>query len=633
MDSWNVERSRELYRVREWGSGYFDINADGNVVVRPGRNGDEIDLFELTRSLEHRGISAPILFRFDGIIEDRVRLLQTSFDDAIAAWGYRGVYRTAFPVKVNPLRHVVDTLRKSGYTRNIGLEVGSKPELLAVLALHDLPDTLLLCNGYKDAEYIELALTGRKIGRRSIIIVEQFYELQYIIEAARQLGVEPELGIRMKPLTRGGGYWDKSAGDQAKFGLTTTELLAAIETLKAQGCDHWVKLLHFHVGSQIPNINSVRRVLKEATRMYVEVARLCPSLCLMDVGGGLGIDYDGSKSNYESSMNYTMDEYADSVVGAIFEACERAGVPHPDIITESGRAVVAHHAVLVTEVIDVASAVPPRPEELTQGASSNEILVRFQELGDELTVKNLRETLNEVLSLREEMFHQFVSGQQSLQDRARGDLMYRHLCGRMVEMSRGMKNAPEEISKISSDLRDTLFCNFSLFQSMLDSWAIDQLFPIMPIQKLKDEPEGRAIVADLTCDSDGTIARFIDSRDVRSDLPYNRGAFESSSYYLGVFLVGAYQEILGGLHNLFGDTNAVHVRIGEDKEIDICEVVRGDTIREVLSYVEYDVADLEEMYRRSLERAIKLNEIKPDESAHLLRRYRDALAGYTYLVK
>jgi arginine decarboxylase len=562
-----------------------------------------------------------------------VRLLQTSFDDAIRAWNFNGVYRTAFPVKVNPLRHVVDTLRKSGHTRNIGLEVGSKPELLAVLAIHDLPDTLLLCNGYKDVEYIELALTGRKIGRRSIIIVEQFYELQQILEASRNLGIEPELGIRMKPLTRGGGYWDKSAGDQAKFGLTTSELLGAIQMLKDNGCEHWVKLLHFHVGSQIPNINSVRRVLKEATRMYVEVARLCPSLCLMDVGGGLGIDYDGSKSNYESSMNYTMDEYADSVVGALFEACERAGVPHPDIITESGRAVVAHHAVLVTEVIDVASAVPLRLDEPTPGISSNETLARFEELGQELTLRNLRETLNEALSLREEMFHQFVSGQLGLEARARGDILYRHLCGQMLEMSRGLKNPPEEISKIASDLRDTLFCNFSLFQSMLDSWAIDQLFPIMPIQQLKDEPVGRAIVADLTCDSDGTIARFIDSRDVRGDLPYNRAAFESSPYYLGVFLVGAYQEILGGLHNLFGDTNAVHVRIGDDKEIDICEVVRGDTIREVLSYVEYDVADLEEMYRRSLERAIKLNQIKPDESAHLLRRYREALAGYTYLVK
>jgi arginine decarboxylase len=633
MDSWNVERSRELYRVREWGSGYFDINEDGNVVVRPDRNGHELDLFELTRSLDYRGISAPILFRFDGIIEDRVRLLQTSFDDAIKAWGYQGLYRIAFPVKVNPLRHVVDTLRKSGHTRNIGLEVGSKPELLAVLALHEMPDTLLLCNGYKDAEYIELALTGRKIGRRSIIIIEQFYELQQIMDIAKQLDIEPELGIRMKPLTRGGGYWDKSAGDQAKFGLTTSELLAAIETLKANGCDHWVKLLHFHVGSQIPNINSVRRVLKEATRMYVEVARLCPSVCFMDVGGGLGIDYDGSKSNYESSMNYTMDEYADSVVGALFEACQRAGVPHPDIITESGRAVVAHHAVLVTEVIDVASAIPMRLEKRPISSSANELLVRLDELGLELTVKNLRETLNEILSIREEMFHQFISGQQSLEDRARGDVLYRHLCGRIVDMSRSLKNPPEEIQKIASDQRDTLFCNFSLFQSMLDSWAIDQLFPIMPIQQLKDEPEGRAIVADLTCDSDGTISRFIDSRDVRTDLPYNRGAFESSPYYLGVFLVGAYQEILGGLHNLFGDTNAVHVRIGADNQIDICEVVRGDTIREVLTYVEYDVADLEEMYRRSLERAIKQDRIKPDESARILRRYREALSGYTYLVK
>jgi arginine decarboxylase len=633
MESWNVEKSRDLYRIGEWSGGYFDVNTAGNVTVRPTRDAQnpEVDLFELTQSLQRRGIDAPILFRFDGIIQDRAKHIQTSFENAMKGWGFNGAYRICYPIKVNPLRHVVDTIRKAGFTRNIGLEVGSKPELLAVLALHDLPDAPLLCNGYKDLEYIELALTGRKLGRRTIIIVEQFYELEQVIVAAEKMGVQPEIGLRMKPYTRGGGYWDKSSGDQAKFGLTTTEVLTGIEILTRRGDENWVKLLHFHVGSQIPSINSVRKVLKEATRMYVEIARLCPSLSLIDIGGGLGIDYDGSKTNFESSMNYSIEEYAESVVGAVYEACDKAGLAHPDIVSESGRALVAHHAVLVAEVIDVATAVPPESSH-PAADSDHEILVRFDELRRDLNVKNLSETLNEALSLKDDLFDQFVNGRASLEIRSQAERRYRQLCGTMVQMSRGLKHFPEGMERLEGDLRDTFFCNFSLFQSMLDSWAIDQLFPIMPIQNLKDEPLRRAVLADLTCDSDGAINRFIDRKDVKDylpchDLPADR------PYYMGFFLVGAYQEILGGLHNLFGDTNAVHVRVGADGAIELSEVVRGDSIKEVLKYVEYDVADLEERFRVSLEHAIKHHDLRPEESARILKRYRESLEGYTYLVK
>ena len=447
MENWTVNRSAELYRIADWGQGYFDINPSGNVVVKPQRTADSCDLYELVQSLRARGIEAPILFRFDGIIRDRIKQIQEAFRDAMTAWNYDGAYRVTYPIKVNQQSHVVDTVRKAGFIKNLGLEVGSKPELLAALAFHDLPDAPLLCNGYKDSEYIELALLGRKIGRRSIIIVEQLYELTSVLEIAERLGVDAELGIRMKPTTKGGGLWNASSGDKAKFGLNTHEIVSAIETLQKTGKEDWLKLLHYHIGSQIPAIGSVKKILKEATRMFVELSELCPSLCFFDIGGGLGVDYDGSNTNFESSMNYTIPEYADTVVSAIFEACDKANLPHPDIISESGRAIVAHHAVLVMEVIDVAPAlygdapVAPGPEQ-------HEILDKLFELYEGASLKNCHEYFNDAVELKENILEQFIAGTMTLKDRSVGERIFRHLIVKLRAIAQGLKYIPEDLEKI-----------------------------------------------------------------------------------------------------------------------------------------------------------------------------------------
>ncbi len=632
MENWGISKSLDLYRTQDWGGGYFDISEDGTVVVRPSRGKEQVDLFQLTQSLKQRGIEAPILFRFDGIIRDRTKHIQEAFQKAIEAWNYKGAYRVTYPIKVNQQRHVVDTVRRSGFIKNLGLEVGSKPELIAVLAIHDLPDAPLLCNGYKDSEYIELALMGRKLGRRSIIIVEQFYELAQVMTIADQLGVEAEIGIRMKPSTKGSGLWNASSGDKAKFGLNTTEILAAIEQLKDAGRLDWLKLLHFHIGSQIPSIVSVKKVLKEATRMYVEIAKLCPSLSLFDIGGGLGVDYDGSSSNFESSMNYSISEYAESVVAAIYEACEKAEIPTPDIISESGRALVAHHAVLVAEVIDVAPSLYGTIPNGKTEISDHELVQKLIELYQDANVKNCLETFNEALAIKEDILEQFNSGNLTLLDRAHAERTYRHLITKLAGLARQLKHIPEDLEKLDNALTDTFFCNFSVFQSMPDSWAIDQLFPIMPIHRLKEEPTRKAIIADLTCDSDGEVSRFIDLKDVKEYLMCHLPKDEQP-YYMGVFLIGAYQEILGDLHNLFGDTNAVHVSVDEDGNVEFTDVVKGDTVREVLEYVEYDCDDLVNSFRVALEKAIRDKTITPEQYGKFQRRFRDALDGYTYLVK
>ncbi|MFM1848995.1 MAG: Biosynthetic arginine decarboxylase [Pseudomonadota bacterium] len=628
MDSWDVSKSTALYGISNWGEGYFDINSQGDVVVRPERNGQVVNLPDIVRSLTQRGINVPILVRFDGIIRDRVRRLSQAFTSAIAESNYQGSYHEVYPIKVNQQRHVVDTIRHAGRNFSLGLEVGSKPELIAVLAIHDTPGALLLCNGYKDREYIELALMARKLGRRSIIIVEQLYELEQTIEVAAQLGIEPEIGIRMKPLSKGSGRWESSGGEKAKFGLTTPEIMTAIDRLKDAGKDQWLKLVHFHVGSQITSIASVKKVLKEATRMYTEIKRLCPSLCFFDCGGGLAVDYDGSKTNFASSMDYTMEEYARDVVYSIGQACEAAELPVPDIITESGRAMVAHHAVLVIQVIDVAPTSDVVPE-LKAPPTDHEKLIEFQELYKNASIKNCTETLHDAVSLRDEIVQEFILGNVSLREKAYADQSFWHLMAKLKRVSAGLKYMPEDLEKLNEELKDTYFCNFSVFQSLPDSWAIDQLFPIMPLSRLKEEPVRRGVVADMSCDSDGKIDRFIDLKDVSPFLqlhPMKPG----EPYYLGIFLVGAYQEILGDLHNLFGDTNAVHVDF-VDGEVELTQVVEGDTVREALSYVQYDMHDLLERLRISIEKSLREGRLTPEESAKLQKRYREGLEGYTYL--
>lgn len=630
MEGWDIQKSANLYGISGWGEGYFDINAAGEVVVRPGRNGLELSLPSIVKELTQRGIQVPILLRFDGIIRDRVARICNAFGSAITEFQYNGKYRGVYPIKVNQQRHVVEVVQQAGREFGLGLEVGSKPELIAVLAIQDTPGALLLCNGYKDREYVELALLARKLGRRSVIIIEQFSEVEQTIQVAKQLGVEPEIGLRLKPSSRGAGKWESSGGDNAKFGLSTTEIVSAIEILKAQNCDHWVKLVHFHVGSQISSIAAIKKVLREATRMYVEIAKLCPSLCLFDAGGGLAVDYDGSKTNFAASMDYSVEEYARDVVYSIRQACDDAGIAHPDVVTESGRAVVAHHAVLVAQTIDVAHTLDVISN-LDTPPSKKRRLAEFRDLYQNVTVKNCRETLHDAIELRDEINERFVSGQISLIERAYADRSFWHLMSKLRRVASDLKFVPEELERLDEVLKDTYFVNFSVFQSLPDSWAVEQLFPIMPIHRLKEEPTRRCMLGDMSCDSDGIIDKFIDLKDVKNYLRVHSLKPEEP-YYVASFLVGAYQEILGDLHNLFGDTNAVHITVDSQGQMELAHVVEGDTIREVLQYVQFDSQLLVERMRGALERAVREGTLTNEESAKIQRRYRDALEGYTYLV-
>jgi arginine decarboxylase len=629
MESWDTSRSRQLYGIDLWGEGYFGVSSEGTVTVTAEPGAKPIDLREVVRTLVQRGIHVPVLLRFDGIIRDRVHTLHQAFKKAIEESGFEGSYCGVFPIKVNQQRHVVDTIRAAGRQSRLGLEVGSKPELCAVLAIHDLEDGLLLCNGYKDNEYIELALLARKLGKRSIIIIEQLSELTQTLEMSAKLGIEAEVGFRMKPVSKGVGRWESSGGDRAKFGLTSSEIIEAIEKLKEHGKERWLKLLHYHAGSQISAISAVKKVLREVTRMYTELYKLCPSLCFLDVGGGLAVDYDGSKTNFQSSMNYTVGEYARDVVYAVHEACTATQVPAPTIVTEAGRALTAHHSVLIFQVVDVAMT-SEVIRDLRDPPTASAHLHELRELYRKLTVKNALETLHDANSIREEIIERFIQGSISLLERAYADYAYWHLIAKVRKEASEMRYVPEEIERLDEYLLDTYFCNFSLFQSLPDSWAIEQLFPILPIHRLNEQPQRRAILADMTCDSDGKIDRFVDLKDVKPYLPLH-SLKNSDPYYLGAFLVGAYQEILGDLHNLFGDTNAVHVDQDASGAIRFTHIVEGDTVREALSYVQYDMPDLVERLRGTIERELSAGRMTAEESAKIQKRFREALDGYTYL--
>lgn len=628
MESWNAQKSQELYCVPLWGEGYFSINAKGNVVVRPSRNGAEIDLFEAIESIVRRGVEPPVLVRFDGIIQDRIKRIYNAFESAINEHGYKGRYRGVFPIKVNQQRHVVDAIRRYGRDTGLGLEVGSKPELIAAIAMHDDPDALFLCNGYKDADYIELALLAKRLGRKVIIILEAISEVPLVLDLAGRLGIEAELGIRMKPLAKGAGHWEASGGEHAKFGLTTSEIMQTIKILEAQKKTHWITLLHHHIGSQVSAISAIQRVLRESTRMFTELLKYCPELKLFDVGGGLAIDYDGSRTDFHASMNYSVDEYARDIVDAIQIACAEAGVAEPDIITESGRALTAHHAILVVPVVDAAN-IEEAVGELDPPPSDDDTVQELYELYGSVTVKNCHEAYNDAQNLREKIVERFIQGDITLAERAYADRIYWQLMARLKSVASGLRHVPEDLEKTFERLRDTYFCSFSVFQSVLDIWSIDQLFPVMPIHRLNEEPTRNAIIADMSCDSDGVIEKFIDLKDVKNSLPVHTWKPEDT-YYMGIFLVGAYQEILGDLHNLFGDTHAVHLNVSDSGEIEISHLVNGDTVSEVLRYVQYDPADLMERWRMSIEKALKAGTIGEAEAGWLQKRYSQALNSYTY---
>lgn len=630
MNDWTIGKNNELYWIQSWGDGYFDINSKGHVTVSPQLDGRSGDLYELIQSLVKRGIEAPILIRFDGIIKNRINRIHSAFEAAIKEFNYRNRYQAVYPIKVNQQHTVVDLIHKSGSGNLLGLEVGSKPELIAVLSILETPGAMLLCNGYKDAEYIEMALLASKLGKRSVIIIEQFYELKLVMDIANRLEIDPEIGFRMKPGTKGSGRWKSSGGDNAKFGLNTHEIVLGLEELKKAGKTHCLKLLHFHIGSQVTSIVAIKKALSEASRMYTELAKECPSISFFDVGGGLGVDYDGSKSSSDSSMNYTLEEYARDVVSEIGDACLKAGIMDPVVITESGRALVAHHSVLITEVIDVSPSLNGI-ENIEQPPTNHDILTNLYWLYQNLNAKNCHEILNDAIEIKEILLEGFIHGSLSLIERAYAERVYRHLISKIRLVSKELKYVPEDVENLDKILLDTYFCNFSVFQSLPDSWAIDQLFPVMPIHRLDEKPSRRAIIADLSCDSDGKIDRFVNPNAQEHFLPVHH-LINSNPYYLGIFLVGAYQEILGGLHNLFGDTNAVHVNLDEDGEWELTHVIEGDTIHEVLSYVQYDSHDLIERLRISIEKSLRIGRLTTEESAKLQKKFREALESYTYLV-
>ncbi len=632
LEPWSIAKSAHLYGLDHWGAGYFQINEQGHISVTPDPDQDvQIDLHDLTEAMRHRDIKLPVLFRFNGILRHRVRAIHAAFGAAMAEYDYQGDYTPVYPIKVNQQRQVVAVINEAGREVGMGLEVGSKPELVAVLAIQDTPDALLICNGYKDRQYIRLALTAQRVGRRPIIVIEKPSEIALVLEVAAELGVRPQIGFRLRLTGKGAGRWESSGGERAKFGLNVPELVAALDELESAGALDTVKLLHFHIGSQLNRISSLKVALREAAQVYVQLRSRCPEISLLDVGGGLAVDYDGSKTAFESSMNYTLEEYARDVVWTIQQACDEAECPHPVIVTECGRATVAYHSVLVFEVLDITHSLagPCDPHEILEKSEAQPVRSLAQLMVD-LTPKNCQETLHDAVEARQDTLQQFNLGMLTLEDRALGDRCYWALLEAISRAARQLHYVPEDLQRIPALLTETYFCNLSIFQSLPDSWALDQIFPIMPIARLGEEPFRRVILGDITCDSDGKIDRFADLRDVKRFLPAHP-LRQGERYYLAAFLVGAYQEILGDLHNLFGDTNAVHVDVAPDGRVEYTNVVRGDSVRQVLNYVQYDKHDLVERWRHSVERAVHDGRLTVRESASVLRLFEHAFDEYTYL--
>ena len=627
-DRWTTAEAAELYDVASWGKGYFSVGKNGNLLVHPEKDTSRaIDLKELVDNLQLRGISLPILIRFGEILKHRLGEMHQAFQNAIAEHGYKNGYCCVYPIKVNQQRQVVEEVFEYGRPYHFGLEAGSKPELLAVLAIAD-NQTPIICNGFKDDEYIEMVMLAKKIGRNIIPVVEKYTELDLILKHSQRVGVRPVIGLRVKLASRGSGRWKSSGGYRSKFGLTITEALRALDQLKAVHMEDCLELLHFHLGSQITNIRQIKGAVMEAARVFVELHRAGAGLRYMDVGGGLGIDYDGSQTDFESSVNYTLQEYANDVVYHIQSICDEAEVPHPVIVSESGRAVVAYHSMLVFNVLGVtgfsdSDNLPEIPEDVEQP------LIDLRETLRGLSNKNMLESFHDAQQALDSALNLFSLGYLPLQQRSWAESIYWLICRRIQKLAKELSYFPEELDGLDGLLSDTYFCNFSLFQSMPDSWAVKQLFPIMPIHRLEEQPSRPGILGDISCDSDGKVDQFIDRRDVKKTLLMH--PFNGEPYILGAFLVGAYQEILGDLHNLFGDTNAVHIGLDQDGKVVLEAVIQGDTVREVLDYVQFQSKALVEQFRRAVEAAVRDGKISFEESGTLLRFYEDGLNGYTYL--
>jgi arginine decarboxylase len=629
MRGWTIRDSAELYNVANWGAGFFSVNGRGRVAVQPrGEGGPTVDLLDLVQDLRQRGLRTPLLVRFSDILASRVRGLCAAFDRAIEEYGYRGAYRGVYPIKVNQQRHVVEEIVDYGAAHCVGLEAGSKPELLIALAILDTPGALLVCNGYKDRAYIEMALLAQRLGRAPVIVVDRFREVELIAKTARELGIRPRLGVRARLTTRGAGKWVESTGDRSKFGLTAAEIVEAVDLLREQGMLDCLELLHFHIGSQITAIRAHKDALREACMIFVGLHQMGAAPKYFDVGGGLGVDYDGSQTNFHSSMNYSVQEYANDVVASIQEACDKENVPHPDIVTEAGRAMTAHHSVLIFDVLGVHEMLSGRPPEPVQEGDPK-VLRDLAEIWSSVSQKNVQEAYHDSLQLKEEASSLFSLGYLDLRVRARVERLFWDCCEKILRIVREMPYVPDDLEPLEKGLADTYYGNFSVFQSAPDHWAVKQLFPVMPIHRLDERPTRRGVFADLTCDSDGKIDKFIDQRDVKDVLELH--PWNGEPYYMGVFLVGAYQEILGDLHNLFGDTDAVHVRLGTDGRYEVEHVVEGDMVAEVLQYVQYDRGTLIEKVRRTIEVAMRGGQLSLEDSARLRRHYEHGLREYTYL--
>ena len=629
MKKWSIEDSREMYNIKGWGASYFDINEEGNVSVSPCKDEAQIDLREIVDELSLRDVTPPLLLRFPDILDNRIEKTANCFKRAAEEYEYKAQNFIIYPIKVNQMQPVVEEIISHGRKFNLGLEAGSKPELHAVIAVQCQSDSLIICNGYKDQSYIELALLAQKMGKRIFIVVEKLNELDIIARAAKKLNVKPNLGIRIKLASSGSGKWAESGGDASKFGLTSSELLDALRILGEKGLHDSLRLIHFHIGSQITKIRRIQTALREAAQFYINLHKMGYNVDFVDCGGGLGVDYDGTRSaNSESSVNYSIQEYVNDCVYTFVDAANKNDIAHPNIITESGRSLTAHHSVLVIDVLETAS-LPEMPEEFEAKDSDHQLVKDLYEIWDNLNSKNMLEDWHDAEQIRDEALELFSHGIVDLKTRAEIESMYWSVCHEINTLSKQMKHVPEELRNIDKLLADKYFCNFSLFQSLPDSWAIDQLFPIMPIQRLTERPTRNATLQDITCDSDGKIANFVKEGHLSHVLPLH-ALRRNEPYYLGVFLVGAYQEILGDMHNLFGDTNAVHVSV-KDGHYHIDQIIDGETVEEVLDYVQYNPKKLVRQLEIWVTKSVKNGKISLEEGKEFLSNYRSGLYGYTYL--
>ncbi len=630
LGRWTKAKSEELYGIKNWGGGYFSISEKGEVMVNPykDRPSAAVSMVDIISGVRERGLDMPVLLRFENLLDSQISYLNNSFASAIKKLGYKGDYRGVYPIKVNQQQQVIEEVTKFGQRYHHGLEVGSKAELVAALSQMKDKEACLICNGYKDEEFIDLGLYAVKMGFKCFFVIEIPGELDIILERAEALNIKPNIGIRIKLSAKAGGHWTESGGDRSIFGLNMSQIIEIVDTLKDKNMVDCLKLLHYHLGSQIPNIRDIRSAVLEASRVYAELVKEGAPMGYLDLGGGLAIDYDGSNTNYTNSRNYSVEEYCTDIVEAVMTIMDNSNVPHPIIVTESGRALVAYYSVLLFNVLDVAKFEEYEiPETLPE--NTPEQIKNLYDVKQNLTLKNIQECYNDALYYRDEIRDMFKHGRISLRERAFSEEIFWNIIHQVAKGKQKMKFAPVELESIESAIADIYYCNFSLFQSIPDSWAIDQLFPIMPIHRLLELPKNNAVIADITCDCDGKIDHFIDLHDVKSTLPLHE-VKNGDDYYLGVFLVGAYQETLGDLHNLFGDTNVVSVRINPEGNFDLINEIHGDSVADVLSYVEFDIKEMHSNFRATAEEAVRIGLITPRERREIMSSYDNGLRGYTY---